>query len=280
MRTQGWNAQPVLWLQLRGHTLCCQNLYLQPRTSAVNARVYTRAEMSAFVSENCLNFFEQLKKKPYWNFMYPASPPPRSPFFLPLLALPKFSSQWGLTVMHMNSSMSHNRATNPHCGSGDSLSYTSNKGELPVSTITVSSSENKVSPTPCRLRSVVWSCVCAVWMHMVVCVCVSLGIQRHVGPVCLCVCWQCVWIFNASLKTVIPACSFGPVKSVQCCYNILFCGWGKVSIHWKQCCHSIQDVHRQSDPHTKAHTCVCKQCPLKLSHPASPWKPVFRSTGA
>lgn len=47
--------------------------------------------------------------------------------------------------MRMNSSMSHNSATNPHCGSRDSLSYTSNKGKLPVHTITASSLANKVN---------------------------------------------------------------------------------------------------------------------------------------
>ncbi len=51
--------------------------------------------------------------------------------------------------MHMNSSMSHNQATNPYCGSGDGLSYTSNKSKLPVNTITVSSSANKLNPLPC-----------------------------------------------------------------------------------------------------------------------------------
>lgn len=57
------------------------------------------------------------------------------PCFLPLLALPKFRKRRGLSVMHMNSSMSHNRATNPHCGAAESLSYMSNKGKLPVSAI-------------------------------------------------------------------------------------------------------------------------------------------------
>lgn len=50
--------------------------------------------------------------------------------------------------MHMNSSMSHNRVTNPHCGSRDSLSYTSNKSKLLVNTITVISLVNKLSPPP------------------------------------------------------------------------------------------------------------------------------------
>lgn len=50
--------------------------------------------------------------------------------------------------MHMNSSMSQNRVTNPHCGSRDSLSYTSNKSKLLVNTITVISLVNKLSPPP------------------------------------------------------------------------------------------------------------------------------------
>lgn len=38
--------------------------------------------------------------------------------------------------MHMNSSVFHKWATNPHCGFGNSLSYRSNKGNLPVNIIT------------------------------------------------------------------------------------------------------------------------------------------------
>lgn len=56
---------------------------------------------------------------------------PTLPCFLPLLALPKFRNRRGLSVMHMNSSVSHNRATNPHCGAAESLSYMSNKRQSP-----------------------------------------------------------------------------------------------------------------------------------------------------
>lgn len=84
-----------------------------------------------------LNLFSQYKKH-LIGISYSLQLSFSLPCFLIPLALPKFRNQWGLTVMHMNSSMPHNQATNPHCGSGDSLSYTSNKGKLPVNTITVS----------------------------------------------------------------------------------------------------------------------------------------------
>lgn len=130
--------------------------------------------------------------------------------------------------MHMNSSMSHNRATNPHCGSGDSLSYTSNKSKLPVNTITVSSSVNKLNPTPCQIQRgsvnlrvcCVNACACN-W----VCVCVVVGIRG-----CLCVC-VCAGSVCESLMRVLRQCSLGSVQSIQYCYNIIFCGSGKVSTH-------------------------------------------------
>ena len=80
------------------------------------------------------------------------------------------------------------RATNPHCGSGDSLSYTSNKGKLPVNTMTVSSSENTLNHTPCAqlqggnldltctlcARVCVFGCICG-HMSTRVCACVFAG---------------------------------------------------------------------------------------------------------
>lgn len=130
------------------------------------------------------DFLLTVKQKTSLEFHIPCISLFPSPFFfLPPSALPKFRNQWGLTVMHMNNSMSHNRATNPHCGSGDSLSYTSNKSKLPVNTITVSSSANKLNPTPCQIQRgsvnlrvcCVNACACS-WVY----VCVIVGIRVFV----------------------------------------------------------------------------------------------------
>lgn len=73
------------------------------------------------------------------------------------------------------------RATNPHCGSGDSLSYTSNKGKLPVNTTTVSSSVNTLNHTPCsQLQGGNLNLTCM--LRECTCVCVFGGIYwTYVG---------------------------------------------------------------------------------------------------
>lgn len=124
------------------------------------------------------------EKKPYWNSysMYPS--PSLS------LSFSSFSHHWlcpnlatsegWLSCIWIAQCLT-TRATNPHCGSGDSLSYTSNKGKLPVNTTTVSSSVNTLNHTPCsqlqggNLNLTCMLCECT-------CVCVFGGIYwTYVG---------------------------------------------------------------------------------------------------
>lgn len=125
------------------------------------------------------------EKKPYWNSysMYPSLPPSLSLFLLfshhwlcPNLA----TSEGWLSCIWIAQCLT-TRATNPHCGSGDSLSYTSNKGKLPVNTTTVSSSVNTLNHTPCsQLQGGNLNLTCMLCEYT--CVCVFGGIYwTYVG---------------------------------------------------------------------------------------------------
>lgn len=175
------------------HASICTHTHKHGSPNSTSRQLLSqRNACTSFPFPEFLFTVKKKEEKPYWNFIFSVSLPRSLSFFLPPLALPKFRNQWGLTVMHMNSSMSHNRATNPHCGSGDSLSYTSNKGKTPrqhhyCQFFSKHTQPHTLLPTPGRSCQLMCMQVCVSG-----CMCVFLLVHMDVcRPVCVCVCRQC-----------------------------------------------------------------------------------------